>query len=189
MRFSKHPITIIVVFTTTTILTVADPSSDESFLFPSDPFELSLKDSPSSTNWDLFDLDSTTPRLPYSADIFEDPTADDLLGDLNLMEPSAAGLDTLNNLAIINNDLGGSFFDASSDTLASLPADVEALITSPGQPGEAGCSEPQYPADLCCNGSVGSIIKEAGDVRIYSELRECYLSEIFVHLCCLKFLT
>ena len=186
MRSSKIPITVAVVFATTTSLTAADLVPEESLLFPSDSFEISLGESRSGTNWDLFGFDSATPSPPYAANFLgeltadhppEDSTADYLLGDSSFLQPSIAELDTLNNPVIFNNEPDGSFFDASSDIFASLPADVEAKVNLPGRTDEAGCTESKYPVDLCCNGPVGAIIDEDNGVRIYSRIRDCSPSE------------
>lgn len=189
MRFSTTPITVAVVFATTISLTAADPIPEESLLFPPDPFEISLGESRSGTNWDLFAFDSTTPKPPYAADFLEELTADHpledstagyLLGDSSLLQLSTAGLDTLNNPVIFNNDPDGSFFGASSDLFTSLTADVEAKVNPPGRTDEAGCTEPKYPVDLCCNGPVGVIIDEDNGVRIYYRIRECKPSKLTI---------
>lgn len=203
MRFSTSPITLILACltpATTILITVAavagaDPLSDELFVAPSDPFEVSLRDiSTLGTNWDLFDMG---PSPPSSADFFnenliaavdyyplgEDSTTADLLqGDSSV---AAGGFDTYNNNRPFVNydDPDGSFFDASSleNVFTSLAADAEAVKLSTGQLGESGCSETAYSADLCCNGPFGAIIDDDDTgVPIYSEFRDCYPSEFFV---------
>lgn len=150
MQLFKTPIIAVVVFAATTSLTAAEPIPEEFLLFPPDPFDISLGQSRSGTNWDLFDFESTTSRPPYSADFLEESTvdyplegstADYFLGDSSFLQSSIAGLDTLNNPVIFNNDPDGSLLDASSDIFASLPADVEAKVNPPGRTDEAGCTE------------------------------------------------
>lgn len=124
-------------------------------------------------------------KIYLSADYpVEFSTADSLLENSYLLGSSVARLDTLNEPSTLNDDLDGSFFDASSETFASLPADLDAIMIPPGQADEAGCSEPQYAADLCCKGPIGPIIDEddKGE-RIYSELRSClYILDVFFFL-------
>lgn len=173
MRFLKIPITILIVFATATVQIVEDSLFDETFFSPSDSFEISLTDSSLGINWDSFDLDfdSAKPKSSYPAGLFNDLTADYPLEE--------SELDILNDPAVINNDPNGLFFDAPlSDIFASIPAYEEANLISEGQTTQAGCSESEYPADLCCLGPLGRIIDETNNIATYSEIQNCYYSEL-----------